>query len=154
MTKLEILLLASSSKQVKHDIYRREAIRLLIDRNGQKTGHFFDKQLKLNFWNASEYWWWCLLHFFNTQWAWFWFLLSGSILDKLTISIYTKLKFSLKKLAIGKILKLIWNLIWNIFNFWNIECTYLFHFMHSILLNVFIIEKFVNNLQCELHFIS
>ena len=48
MTKLEILL-TSSSKQVKHDIYRREAILLLIDRNGQKTGHFFDKQLKLNF---------------------------------------------------------------------------------------------------------
>ena len=76
------------------------------------------------------------------------------LVQYLTISIYTKLKFSLKKLAIGKILKLIWNLIWNIFNFWNIECTYLFHFMHSILLNVFIIEKFVNNLQCELHFIS
>ena len=152
MTKLEILLLASSSsKQVKHDIYRREAIRLLIDRNGQKTGHFFDKQLKLNFWNASEYWWWCLLHFFNTQWAWSWFLFSGSILDNLHN--YQTEVFS-EETSIGKILKLMWNLIWNIFNFWNIDCNYLFHFMHSILLNVSIIEKFVNNLQCELHFIS
>ena len=148
MTELEILLASSKRRwnmtyidEKLYDSWLTEMVKRLVTSSTSSSNWIFEMLVSTD---DDVY---CISLIHNGLDLDFYFLV-----QYLTISIITKLKFSLKKLALVKS----WSNVES--NLKHIQFLkhwmYLFHFMHLIWLNVSIIEKFVNNLQCELHFIS